>query len=188
MSKTIHGLVTLPTTRTPLYSTELHIAASFVCCDWLTYLSFLGYIVSLQALSCTDTQSSDAVSDYAPRLVIPERHVLSCIQNGGVLLNVWQPITGCQVVRILQPSGNTNGRNLGFGDGAMITNSKHSCSVPISCLIRFRYDMAYRRFLPCIEFPIRVSYRADTRKLLDMQYACSAKHVYMGQTHHYNKV
>ena len=77
------ALLPSPLPRNPLSFAEMHIVASFVYCDWLTYLSFLGYVVSLQTLSCNNTQSfCEAVSDYAPRLVIPERHVRSCIQNG----------------------------------------------------------------------------------------------------------
>ena len=42
--------------------------------------------------------------------------------------------------------------------------------------IRFRYDIAYRRFVPRIEFAIRpVSDCADMYIVEDMQYACPIK-------------
>ena len=45
--------------RAPLSYAELlllllHIVASFVKYDWLTYFSFLGYVVSRQACSCNE--------------------------------------------------------------------------------------------------------------------------------------
>ena len=45
-----------PPPRVPLPSLELHIVASFVSYDRLTYLSFIGYKVSLQARSCNEME------------------------------------------------------------------------------------------------------------------------------------